>query len=396
MSTLNLRRFATPSALKQITPHHLVSFFNPYAEFLRTRGLRWPPVDVQRLDYESLVGIIMSPDTDTPAELANGLFFIHEMATDSGMDSLLEEARYSGLGIEGDGDMTPADVAVQVWLSDPEMLERTHAEQFLVRPRSFEYYQANTSRLPDFTNPSDEVIRRLERSLDEWFDEKKRGRGARVFVYPKDDGVWFLVRHGDPFKREGSLENGESSSVFYRPEKFDVLVYRPDTGELRMNARSKGEKGLYRTKFGLHLFGREDFFPASQKYTLEPLRTHGAEALVCTDVEGLDSVTLKSIQFYWGGAHNEIEERKADDIFAALADRGRGLPDRVPIIKASFQVKFSDAKTPRTLTIRVPCAAQFKRDSDSAVLEDWLTKRGFVVGREQEDHATAEAVLASH
>jgi len=45
--------------------------------------------------------------------------------------------------------------------------------------------------------------------------------------------VWFLVRHGEPFTRESIVKDGESSSVYYRPEKYDVLVYNPETGEIR-------------------------------------------------------------------------------------------------------------------------------------------------------------------
>ncbi len=39
-----------------------------------------------------------------------------------------------------------------------------------------------------------------------------------------------------------------------------------------MNARSKGEKELYRTKFGQHFFGDSEFWGGKSKFTLEPLR----------------------------------------------------------------------------------------------------------------------------
>ena len=46
-----------------------------------------------------------------------------------------------------------------------------------------------------------------------------------MFVFPKGDSIWFLVHHGDPFRREGSFDAGQALSVFYWPEKHDVLVY---------------------------------------------------------------------------------------------------------------------------------------------------------------------------
>ncbi len=107
------------------------------------------------------------------------------------------------------------------------------------------------------------------------------------------------------------MDSGQSSSVFYRPEKYDVLVYDPVLGEIRMNACGKGEKDLFRQKFGLHVFKDEDFFPGTGKFTLEPLRSDGEASLVCADVEGMEWIRLKEIQFFWGGPEKEIEIRKA-------------------------------------------------------------------------------------
>ena len=229
-----------------------------------------------------------------------------------------------------------------------------------------------------FQQPSTQTLAGLGRDLDDWFEKKKRGRGSRVFDYPKGDSVWFLVRHGDPFRREGSLNGGQSSSVFYRPEKYDVLVYEPALGELRMNACNKGEKETYRLALGRHIFGDEDFFPGTGKYSLEPLRTSGTASIVCTDINGMDWVQLKEVQYLWGGAQREIEIRKADDLFAALEARGRSIPAVAPILRASFQVKFTDGKNPRTVTIRPSNIAQYTRDSDADVVEDWLQRRGFI------------------
>lgn len=393
MATYNLRRFACPEGLKAISGKHLLAFLKPHGDYFTRRGMALP-TKPGALDYEQLVAVLMDPVVDTPRDLSDGLFYVHEMATPEGMDDLLEEARILGLALDDDPHPTPADVAVQVWLQDRNALERKHDEQFLTKPQSFEYFQTDQSPVPDFVLPTPQAIRALEQELDDWFVEKKRGRGARVFVYPKDDGCWFLVRHGDPFKREGSLDDGKPGSVYYRPEKFDVLVYDPRIGEIRMNARSKGEKNLYRRAFGRHLFGREEFFPGTAKYTLEPLRVDGPSSLVCVDVEGMEWVRLVEVQFYWGGRQNEIEVRKADDVFAAYEARKARMPRRARIVRARFRVKFTDAKAPRTLTICPSNIAKYQRDADSMLIEQWLLNRGFIQVGERPDHENAEAVLA--
>ncbi len=366
----------------------LLKFLEPHTPYFASRGLSLTsPNGSNGLDYERLVEVLMSPDTDTPKDLVDDLFFVHEMSTDEGMDLLLEVAQRNGISLDGNPDPTAADVAVLVFLQDRRLVERKYAERYLTRPRSFEYFQTEALPVPAFNQPSAQTLTALGHDLDGWFEKKKRGRGSRVFVYPKGESVWFLVRHGDPFRHEGSLDGGQTSSVFYRPEKHDVPVYEPSLGELRMNACNQGEKEIYRREFGRNLFGDQDFFPGTGKYTLEPLRRDGAASVVCTDIDGMDWVQLKEVQYLWGGAEQEIEIRKANDIFAALEANGRRMPYRARIIGASFQVKFTDARNLRTVTIRPSNIAQYTRDNDADVdvVEDWLTKRGFVEQDEDED-----------
>lgn len=395
MATFRLRRFSCPEILKAIEPERLLQFLQPYQACFASRSLTLPaPGKAKELDYQALVDIFMSPDATTPKDLIDALYFVEEMSTLEAMDSLLPAAAEADLTLDDEEKQTPADVAIQVWLLDRDLIERKHAEQFLCKPRSFEYYQTDQSPVPSFTPPTDATLQALQQSLDEWFLEKRRGAGSRVFAYPKEDGVWFLVRHGEPFKREESLDGAEASSVCYRPLKYDVLVYHPQIGELSVNARSKGEKELYRTQFGRFLLGSKNFFPGTAKYTLEPLREFGADSLSCFDVEGIEWIRLKEIHYFWGGGFKEIEIRKADDLFAALEARGGSVPESAHIIRAVFQVKFEDSKTPRSVTIRPSNIAQYTRDGDAAHLEDWLAKRGFILSQASEEHEPSEPPVA--
>ncbi|MFQ5510131.1 MAG: hypothetical protein ACE5FN_12485, partial [Leptospirillia bacterium] len=202
-------------------------------------------------------------------------------------------------------------------------------------------------------------------------------------------GIKFLVRHGEPIKREGSIEDGKASSVVYRPAKHDVLAYDPALGELSINARSKAEREMYRTRFGLHLFGDVAFFPGQGKYTLEPLRKDWEKALVCTDIDGMEWVKVKEVQISSDGDHPEVVSHKAKGTFAALAVRKARLPDDAELVQASFLVKFPDSRTPRAVTIRPSNIANYTRDGDSDMVEQWLVKRGFIIAQEkvEESHA---------
>lgn len=259
------------------------------------------------------------------------------MCTQECFDAIQNAIDGTELDVAISEDAAYADLAIQVWMQDRRVIERIHAEQFLLRPRSFEYYKTTNNPVPDFVEPDAETIHRLESDLDEWFAKKRRGRTSKVFVYVKPDFVWFLVRHGEPFTRESIIKEGESDSVYFQPEKFDVIVYNPQNGEIRMNARSKGEKELYRTKLGHHFFGDSDFFDSKSKFSLDPLRDDGEDAILCDDINGMDWVRLKEIQIFRGGSHKETEIRKAEDLYASLRERDRPFPNGGRLSKASFR-----------------------------------------------------------
>jgi hypothetical protein len=378
MAAFRLPHFSAPDVLQRIDRVRLLAFLAPYRAFFADRGLTLPdPVSSTPIPFEQLVHVLMSPDGDTPHELIDALYYVDGMATDERMHSLLTAARDAGLKLDGES-VTPADVAVQVWLLAPGLLARQHAEQYLTNPRSFEYFQTDEEPPPRLLIPGGETTTALEDQLADWFAEHRRGGIARVFAFDRPDGIWFLVRHGEPFKREDSFQGAEPTSVAYRPLKYDVVVYDPALGELRIHAQLKGEKDLYRRAFGRHLFGRDDFFPDGIKYTLEPLRDDGEVSLACTDVAGLDWVKLRELHYRWGGPQSLYEIVRANDLFAALRDCGKPIPDFPTLARAVFQVKFAGVERPRLVTVKPPNVAFYDRDQDGTPIEQWLSQRGFL------------------
>lgn len=226
MAKFHLPRFSNLLALRSIDPRRLLALLEPYREFFAGRGFSFPTASAD-IDLQKLVDILLSPDEQTPPDLLNALFLINEMSNKEDMDILLAaaEAGHVDLGLERDANTSCADVAVAAWLADHELIERKHAEKLCLRPRSFVYFRSEAGPNPPFVIPTAATLRQLERDLDDWFERKHRGRGCRVFVYPKGDETWFLVRHGEPFRREESLRGRAVTGVCYRPLKYDVVVY---------------------------------------------------------------------------------------------------------------------------------------------------------------------------
>ena len=199
-------------------------------------------------------------------------------------------------------------------------------------------------------------------------------------MFPNGNECRFLLRHGEPCKREGAIKDGQTTTVFYRPEKFDVLAYDSQRGEIRIHCSGKRELEELRRAFGLHVFGKEDFFPATAKYTLAPLLL-GRGCVVCNDIAGIESITLTKVEVFYRTNPWQRITRESEDIFTLAENepfQWPAAPER--LTRAWFEVKFTSGNSPRRVTIMPPNRAQYGRDDDNILVEKWLMARGFIVG----------------
>ena len=141
MPNYDIRRFADVDALKGMHPRHLLALLMPHRQYFLRRNLYLPDAG-QEIDYVALSGVLTSPDEETPPELADALYAINEMATLDAMDELLEAAASAGLRLEAGPEVSPADLAVQVYFADRALFEKKHGEQLVRRPRSFQSFQS--------------------------------------------------------------------------------------------------------------------------------------------------------------------------------------------------------------------------------------------------------------
>ncbi|MBN1436185.1 MAG: hypothetical protein JW936_03850 [Sedimentisphaerales bacterium] len=399
--TLNLKRFSNLAVLKQIEFGLLLRFLRPYSDHLAQRNL--PLCSNQdEFDYDELAKILMSPRTDTPEEMLDALYFVDALLGLDVYDRLLEEATRVGAEVAG-SQIAPADLTIIVWLEDREILERIHAEQFRTKQRKFESYFCSGPQIPPMPAVSDVLQAGLENDLNEWFDTKKKGRGTKVFPFVKEDEVWFLIRHGQRIKREGTIKSdGEANSIFYRPEKFDVLIYYANKGELALHADTMGEKQAYCRYIGRHLFGNDNYFRMDDpvaKYTLDPLIEQGRGALICSDVDGIEHIRLVELYIEHKSGQKDIEIRRADDAFTVLENLKRSLSEEAnstTLTKAKFKVLFEGTEKERIVDITPPNIASFEHDSDSEFVYAWLASRGFLVqDRQRESMDEPQVVLTT-
>jgi hypothetical protein len=395
MSTFKLNRFSHPESLKAIAPERLLTFLRPYQTYFSSRGFELPESG-QELDYDVLVAILINPDEDVPTEMVEALYVVHETADETVMEQLLEEARTAELELEFGDEPTAADVAIVFWLHARSVLRRVHAESYVARSRRFEYSLGATRQKRDFPQHPPEKLREIAASLDAWFIEHKRGGGSDVFIIPRGEKVFLLIRHGSSMRREASINKGKHGAAYYRPEVHDVLVYDTASDLLGLKAETKGEKSLYRSTFGRILFGSDTYFRTQFRMTLDLLKERGPALLACQDVDGMQSVKLVEVRRWFGGEYKDRQIQQATDVFGALGDKWKERLGSGKLIGATFEVTIGEGKSARTrkVSISPPDVAKYDRDDDAEIIETWLRRRGIMPGSPQEEtHAESTVSL---
>lgn len=381
MATFNPRVFTNPSRLKEIAPDRLSRFLLTWSNYFLGKGLNLAAIDTSDMPFDTIAAILMNPDQDVPESMVNALYYVHETASHEPMEELIERAEKAGLEIEHDEKSTPADVAVQIWLAKPDLLERQHAETVAFNRSNFTYFAGRNIKSPPQglgLTISDAQCREMEALMDPWFEKKRRGRGSRVFVFPHESRIWILIRHGMPMRREGEhKEDGKDSIAFYRPQKDDVLIYDTEVNEIGVNAGTKGECALYLETIGAVLFGDSAYFELAERYTLQPLIDHGPACLVCEDIPGLSRVRLVEFGRVWDGTVPEYENRRSDDLFDTYGDDWATRLRLGRLSYAKFKIGFEGEKKERSVMIRPVNVARYERDSDTSLIETWLKARGF-------------------
>ncbi len=370
-----LKHFDSPDVLNRIEAGRLMTLIQDHADFFAGHGYELPS-DPADLDVQQLAILLLEPQPDTPSELVDALTHIHEVVTNNNIGLLIEQARSAGVDVPRGDDYSAEDVAVMIWLEQPGLLRRYHAEHVVLRRRAFVTYMLDEDAVLVRPGSLVEPLHALSDAVGTWYrDEYDRGEGAHVIPFDTERELRLVVPHGAPYKREGCFEEGSPSSVAFRPMQFAYAVLDWEAWELRVNADTKGQLDMLRQFVGSYLFAQPDMFCEREKYTLDPFR-EGRRSLVCTDVPGLDRVTLTSLVMGFGGPYGRKRIEKADDLLLALEREGESIPDRADLLDARLEFVFSGSRKPRPVHVSRGNRATYTRSSDALVIEDFLQKRG--------------------
>lgn len=385
MASFNPKVFVRPDGLKRIANVHLIALLEPWREYFHERSFEFPAGLEQDFPHDELAKILLTYDPKMPSELMNGLYYIDEAASDETLEDLLDRAAEEGIAISSDGKSTSADVAVQIYLARPGVLEARAVKAIAFDKTAFRYYPGRQDDGRDLPDVTEEHLAHMAEIMNPWFGSRQRGRGARVFVFRRDSKFWLVIRHGKPMVREGKHEeDGEAGVTFYRPQKHDVVIYDATLDLLGINAESKGEKDLYRETLGAVVFGDASSFGDGDVFNLSQIRNVGPEILNCEDIEGVTRVRLLEVVRVIAGDVSRIDIQKSSDLYRSLGSHWQEALKRGRITSAKFGFLFEDSSRERGVHIRLD-SARYDRDTDAERVEAWLQERGFfAIERETE------------
>jgi hypothetical protein len=392
----------TPATLRKISPAILFELLHPFAKFFRSSGYPnfpdSPPVEKadEPIDCDAVFRFVTSAEYDCPERLDEALFFINSVAAVDHAQALIDSAERHGVEIPLGDDASAADIAVYLWLHAPRLVERRHAEAQIGRAATLTFYRPAKRTPPpaDYRTLTDAELDSLGGSLAPWFHKRKRGNACRVFQFKRPEGVWFLIRHGDLVQRHAaySLQTHEECTSRYRPQVHDSILFRPSTGELGIRASGINLLRLYSTVMGRALFGDEDYFRATPKYSLGPLRK-GAEILDTSDWrEEIAWITLTRLKFQHPGRSGEAVTIKASDVYDYLKQSKTKFPVGT-LYAATFRVQFASGSEPREFAITSDTKARQFNDADHLVLDRFLMTRGFIVAQPVPENVPTQLTL---
>jgi hypothetical protein len=384
MSAFKPCRFVNIEILRQVDQDRLIEFLKKYEGYLKDRGFSFETNAEGEIEFAKLVEILLRPTPGVDTGLVDRLCLLHEVAETRRYDDLLRHAEAAGVVVSKKA--TPADVALQIMLLDPKHLLRMRAEIQISKLKTYIHFVSDALPPEDFPPPEPADIERLRSVMDNFFDQKRGGKGCKIFVDPDANGerFHFLISHGTNYTREGSVENGKSSSVCFRPENHDVIILDVRNNRLAVYNKSQGklEREMYARAFGATFFGETDHFYQDSIFTLDPLRTKGKDALVCSDIEGIDEVKLVELHVSFKSKYKASCIMKSLDVFASMAEANQELPNNSNLIEAKLEFKMSGAKQPRNATVSPFGKTRYERNQDGDKIEEFFRKRAFMIADE--------------
>lgn len=397
MAGSNLRKFKNPEVLRKFSFQRLLEMVGRYKGYFDRMQFQIEGATEETFDYDRLAEILSNQMfVGEYEELFNGFALVGATSMECFNDILRTFISRSSYAGELTDTMSTADMALLVYLHDPEELSVLETDYAALKKKSFAMRATRRDIRNLVITPAQ--ICDFEEGMNLIFQSKNYGNTARVTLTENDSReLVLLVRHGDSYRRQGIVMNGrKSKTIGFQPESYNTLSINRDTGELRLGIPTspKWMEDAYCRQLGKSLFNDYDAFSAPRINDLDKIRELGRNILVYHGAAEVKSISLLSIKAFLSGDSGMCAILEADngDLFRDMERHHFKLSSMGRIIRAKFLVKIG--RSERTIILDASNRSGYDYDDFGMVVDEWLRQVGVIHTLMQNDEAIHVELLA--
>ena len=397
MAGSNLRKFKNPEVLRKFSFQRLLEMVGRYKGYFDRMQFQIEGATEETFDYDRLAEILSNQMfVGEYEELFNGFALVGATSMECFNDILRTFISRSSYAGELTDTMSTADMALLVYLHDPEELSVLETDYAALKKKSFAMRATRRDIRNLVITPAQ--IRDFEEGMNLIFQSKNYGNTARVTLTENDSReLVLLVRHGDSYRRQGIVMNGrKSKTIGFQPESYNTLSINRDTGELRLGIPTspKWMEDAYCRQLGKSLFNDYDAFSAPRINDLDKIRELGRNILVYHGAAEVKSISLLSVKAFLSGSDGMSAILEADDgdLFRDMERHHFKLSSMGRIIRAKFLVKIGQSE--RTIILDASNRSGYDYDDFGMVVDEWLRQVGVIHTLMQNDEAIHVELLA--
>lgn len=390
MAGSNLRKFKNPEVLRKFSFQRLLEMVGRYKGYFDRMQFQIEGATEETFDYDRLAEILSNQMfVGEYEELFNGFALVGATSMECFNDILRTFISRSSYAGELTDTMSTADMALLVYLHDPEELSVLETDYAALKKKSFAMRATRRDIRNLVITPAQ--IRDFEEGMNLIFQSKNYGSTARVTLTENDSReLVLLVRHGDSYRRQGIVMNGrKSKTIGFQPESYNTLSINRDTGELRLGIPTspKWMEDAYCKQLGKSLFDDYDAFSSPRINDLDKIRELGRNILCYHGVADVKSISLLSIKAYINdnSGMSAILEAEDGDLFRDMERHQFKLSSMGRIIRAKFLVKIGRAE--RTIVLDASNRSGYDYDDFGMIVDEWLRQVGIIHTLTQNEEA---------
>lgn len=369
-----LRPIVRLDFLESIRRDLLIQLLGPSSEMCKRYGIVLQTSDSQSWGAKNVYQFI---HREYPQPLTSILLQVRDLSEDPDVDYFEEDLTFESV----QPPWTAAERALLVYLHNPTQFQKAHLSALPIKPCNFVEFSGPK---PAFFDAEDSArILEFKRAVGAWFDRKHCTNHCEVYALQTAAEVRWGIVHGrrprsqGKIKRKHSPDTSRKVSTFF-PDQHDLIILCMNTGRLLINARNMDEVDLYRKQIGEIYWGHVDQFTVTPIYSLKPFQAEGERIFSCQDIQGIERVELRQIDFRKPQAKTVIFNLKGKHLCQDIP----GTVDRFLKDFAVNSIKiacYADKKSePQMLTVKPPNRISFDVRAENSAAMKFLIARGIM------------------